>query len=113
MKRFGSLFLAALLLAAMVLPAFGSGSLLTVTAQASDYSDGGGTGIGVVVCFILALIIAFVVIGILKGQLKSVAAKTEADSYAGPDALTLTHQDDVYTHTTRERVYSPLEKDED
>ena len=65
---------------------------------------------GVLICFLLALLIAFLVIGILKSQLKSVAKKTQADHYAGPDALTLTGREDVFTHCTRTRTYSPREK---
>ena len=59
------------------------------------------------------MLAAFLVTGILKAQLKSVEIKTQADSYASPDALNLTHREDVYTHTTRTRVYRPEDKGDD
>ena len=65
---------------------------------------------GVFICFIIALLIAFLVVGILKGQLKSVATKTQADAYVTRDALTLTQREDVYTHTTRDRRYDPQDR---
>ena len=58
---------------------------------------------GILICFLIALVIAFIVVGILKGQLKSVANKTQADTYVTEDALTLTERQDTYLHTTRDR----------
>ena len=66
---------------------------------------------GTVICFLIALVIAFLVVGILKGQLQSVAAKTQADHYMTGEALKLTHREDVYTHTTRDRRYDPVDKE--
>ena len=66
---------------------------------------------GVLICFLIALVIAFLVVGILKEQLKSVAVKTQADAYVTRDALNLTQREDIYTHTTRDRRYDPQDKD--
>ena len=66
---------------------------------------------GVFICFLIALVIAFVVVGILKNQLKSVAVKTQADTYVTGEALQLTNREDLYSHTTRDRRYDPVEKD--
>ena len=68
---------------------------------------------GVIVCFLIALVIAFIVIGVLKSQLKSVEIKTRADGYMGSDALKLQVREDRYTHTTKTRVYSPERDDDD
>ena len=66
----------------------------------------------IVVLFLLAMLVAFLVTLGLKGQLKSVEAKTEAMDYTGPNDLHLTVEEDVFLHTTTQRVYSP-EKSED
>ena len=66
---------------------------------------------GILVCFLISLVIAFLVVGILKSQLKSVEVKTQADSYVTEQALSLTQREDVYTHTTRDRRYDPVDKD--
>ena len=66
---------------------------------------------GIIICFLIALGIAFLVVGILKGQLKSVAIKTQADTYVTEEALELTCREDHYTHTTRDRRYDPVDKD--
>ena len=118
MKKTFFIILSLLLIAALILPAFtgssGGESILAVRVQAADYDDGGGSSfLGWVICFGIALLIAFLVTGILKGQLKSVETKTRADSYTGPNALELTHREDLYTHTTRERRYDPVDKDKE
>ena len=66
---------------------------------------------GIFICFVISLLIAFLVVGILKGQLKSVETKTQADTYVTGEALQLTVREDRYTHTTRDRRYDPQEKD--
>ena len=66
---------------------------------------------GVIICFLIALGLAFLVVGILKGQLRSVETKTQADTYVTEDALELTERQDLYMRTTRERRYDPVDKD--
>ena len=66
---------------------------------------------GTIICFIFALGIALIVVGILKSQLKSVEAKTQADTYVTKEALNLTFREEHYTHTTRQRRHDPLDDD--
>ena len=68
---------------------------------------------GTIICFIFALGIALIVVGILKSQLKSVEVKTQADTYVTKEALELTLREDHYTHTTRERRHDPLDDGDD
>ena len=69
--------------------------------------------LGIVICFLLALLGASLVTGALKGQLKSVAKKAEAVGYESAGALNLRVREDRYTHTTTSRVYSPESSDDD
>ena len=64
---------------------------------------------GIVACIILGVLIAFIVRGVLKGQLKSVAMGTGAEEFVTGEGLTLTARNDIYTHTTKTRVYDPPE----
>ena len=65
---------------------------------------------GVMVCTLMGFVIAFIVRGILKGQLKSVAYGTDAEVFIASEGLKLTEKYDQYTHTTQSRVYDPPEK---
>ena len=66
---------------------------------------------GIVACIILGVLIAFIVRGVLKGQLKSVAMGTDAEEFVTGEGLTLTARNDIYTHTTTTRVYDPPDDD--
>ena len=67
----------------------------------------------IVVLFLLAMLVAFLVTQGMKSQLKSVAPRSEALEYTGPGDLHLSVQEDQFTHTTTTRQYSPESKDSD
>lgn len=62
---------------------------------------------GIIACIVSGFLIAFIVRGVLKGQLKSVASKTQAAAYVAAKGLQLTDKYDRYTHTTQSRIYDP------
>ena len=66
---------------------------------------------GVIACIILGFVIAFIVRGALKGQLKSVAAGTDAEKFVADGGLKLHEQYDHFTHRTESRVYNPPDDD--
>lgn len=77
------------------------------------YDDGSSQGFGVVLCVLLGLVIAFIVRGVLRGQMKSVAAAGEAKYYVNRAGTDMDVVQDLYTHTTQSRVYDPPRKDND
>lgn len=58
---------------------------------------------GVVLAVVIALMIALVICLILKGKMKSVRKKAEANAYVASAGLKLTDRQDLYTHTTETR----------
>lgn len=57
----------------------------------------------VAIAVVIALLIALVVCLILKGKMKSVRRKTEANTYMTTAGLHLTERQDLYTYTTESR----------
>lgn len=66
-------------------------------------------GYGIAGCVVLGFIVAFIVRGVLKGQLKSVAMGTTAEAYAAT-GIELSDKRDQYINTTQSRIYDPPEK---
>lgn len=58
---------------------------------------------GVAIAVVSALLISLVICLILKGKMKSVSRKVEANAYVASGGLTLTGRQDLYTHTTETR----------
>ena len=58
---------------------------------------------GVAIAVAIALLISLVVCLILKGKMKSVSRKAEANAYVASGGLTLTGRQDLYTYTTESR----------
>ncbi len=56
-------------------------------------------GIGLVI----AAILAFIICGVFKAQMKTAVKATSADTYVTPDGVNIHTRQDVYTHTTRIR----------
>ena len=65
--------------------------------------------IGIVIVAVIALIIAFAVIGSMKRKLNTARKLTNAQNYVKPHSLYLTVQEDrfLYTTETRHRVAQP------
>ena len=55
-------------------------------------------------------VIAFIVTGIMKGQMKSVYSQSKADNYMKPDSMQLTKKGDLFLYKTVDRIKKP-EKD--
>ena len=66
---------------------------------------------GVVFCMIPGLIIAFIVRGRLKRQLRSVAYARNANDFVCDGAVELEEHWDRYTHTSTSRRYDPPDRD--
>ena len=58
---------------------------------------------GVAIAVVAALLISLVICLILKGKMKSVSRKAEANAYVASGGLTLTGRQDLYTCTTETR----------
>ena len=58
---------------------------------------------GVAIAVVSALLISLVICLILKGKMKSVSRKVEANAYVASGGLTLTGRQDLYTYTTETR----------
>lgn len=61
-----------------------------------------GTKVGIIV--IVPAIIAGIACMIMKGKMKSVAEKEDANAYITQNGVELTNAQDIYTHTTQTRV---------
>lgn len=66
---------------------------------------------GVLFCMLLGLIVAFLVRGHLKRQLRSVAYAHNANNFVADGAVALTEHYDHYSHTTTSRDYDPPDRD--
>jgi len=62
------------------------------------------TGTKIAIIVIIPAIIAFIACTIMKGKMKSVALKTNANDYISRQGVALTDSSDIYTHTTQTRV---------
>ena len=62
------------------------------------------TGTKVAIIVIVPAIIAFIACSIMKGKMKSVALKTNANEYIARQGVALTDSSDIYTHTTQTRI---------
>lgn len=51
-----------------------------------------------VICFAIAFVIALIVMGIMKGQLKSVQSRSEADGYMKSGGMKLTKKKDLFLY---------------
>lgn len=67
---------------------------------------------GVALAVAIALVVALVICLVLKSKMKSVHRKAEASAYVTAAGLTLTAQEDRYTHTTETRSKLGSEKAE-
>ena len=61
----------------------------------------------VLAAFVIALIIGFIGIMILRGQLKSVAIATEANNYIVDGSFVLTDEQDIYVCKKVDRTEKP------
>lgn len=55
------------------------------------------------ICVILGVVIGFIVVNVMKGQLKSVRRQSGASNYIAPESFSLTVSQDIflYARTTR------------
>lgn len=66
------------------------------------------TGRNMLICLVVGLVIALIVTGIMRSQLKSVKRQQGAREYTKPGSMQLTHSSDLflYRHVTRVKVQS-------
>lgn len=64
-------------------------------------------GTMLVVCFVGGFIVAFIVVSIMKGKLKSVRFQDNARAYVRKDSFVLAHSRDLYLYSTTSRVAKP------
>ena len=77
-------------------------SSMTVFAEEADYAGESGFGIwAIIVPFIIALIVCFV----MYSNMKSVHKATSAREYEKENSFKLNEKSDVYTHTTTQRIH--------
>lgn len=63
--------------------------------------------LGIAICVLFGFLIGWIVIMILKSQLESVMAGSDADNFVSENGLTLSVETDVFTRKTESRTYSP------
>lgn len=61
-------------------------------------------GKNVLIALGVGLVVAFIATGVMKGQLKSVRRKAEADSYVKSGSMHITQSSDIYLYRTVNRV---------
>lgn len=77
-----------------------------VVAEVQD-QGGGFSGTTVLICLAVGVVIAFIVTGILKGQLKSVRRQNTANSYIRSGSLQLTNSRDIFLYRNVSRRAKP------
>lgn len=77
------------------------------SAVAEEESDGSFSFGSVLICLLIGVVAAFVVTGILKGQLKSVRRQDTANNYICSDSLQLTRSRDLFLYRNVSRRAKP------
>lgn len=62
-----------------------------------------------VICFVMGLVIAFIVTAVMKGQLKSVRAQAGASGYVKNGSMNVTHRQDLFLYRDVKRTPKPKE----
>ena len=71
-------------------------------------SYGKVSGMGILLCILIGAVLSFLIpMNILKGQLKSVRFKPEANDYIRKNSLTFTRKTDTFLHRSVSRVAKP------
>ena len=63
------------------------------------------------ICFVIGLVIALIVTGIMRGQLKSVRAQSGASDYVKPGSLNVTQRQDLFLYRQIRRIEKPRNND--
>lgn len=69
--------------------------------------NAGPSGIAIVICIAVGVIVAFIATGVMKGKLKSVRAQADARSYVTPGSLQLTKHLDLFLYRNVTRRARP------
>lgn len=69
--------------------------------------EAGPSGIAIVICIAVGVIVAFIATGVMKGQLKTVRAQADARSYVSPGSLQLTKHLDLFLYRNVSRRPRP------
>lgn len=111
LKRALILLLSILLIAALALPAAAYYEDYDYSYNDTDY-DGASedTGVTVLVCLAIGLVVALIVTGVMKGQLKTVRRQSLAGQYVEQGSFRLTHSQDLFLYRNVTRVARPKDK---
>ncbi len=96
MKKFASISAGLLLFGS----AFAAGEVAETAAKESVFSVGFAP---ILIVVVIALIIAFIVVGNMKAQLKTARHKTEASDYVRPGSFNLSVKQDYFLYRNVER----------
>lgn len=69
--------------------------------------EAGPSGVAIVICIAVGVIVAFIATGAMKGQLNSVRAQADARSYVTPGSLQLTKHLDLFLYRNVSRRAKP------
>jgi uncharacterized membrane protein YciS (DUF1049 family) len=111
MKRGILLLLAILLIASLALPAAAYYEDYDYSYNDLDY-DGASedTSVTVLVCFAIGLVVALIVTGVMKGQLKSVRRQSYASQYVVQGSFCLQRSQDLFLYRNVTRIARPKDK---
>lgn len=62
---------------------------------------------GIIICLLISIIVACVVTGTMKGQLKSVQSQSNAGSYIRPGSMVVTAKEDMFLYHNVTRTPKP------
>ena len=63
------------------------------------------------ICLAIGFVIALIVTGIMRGQLKSVRAQSGTSDYVKPGSLNITHRQDLFLYREVRRIEKPKNTD--
>ncbi len=61
----------------------------------------------ILVCLLISVVLAFIVTGVMKGQLKTVRSQSDAGSYIRPGSMMVTASEDIFLYRNVTRTPRP------
>ena len=76
--------------------------------QSDDYDEGDfNVLLNLGICFVIGFLIALIVTGVMRGQLKSVRSQSGASDYVKAGSLNITHRQDLFLYREIRKVEKP------
>ncbi len=66
----------------------------------------------IIIAVVAGLLVGLIGTGVLKGELRSVAAKTQANSYVTPGSLNVTGKNEIFLYSKEEKREKPRQNTE-